>query len=156
MNPTQVSQSRHPIPGELLWHPLVLSAAVVIAINTFYLKVHYPGWWSGKLSDFGLCLFLPVWLFALFEWVTFARSRIRGTPWRPRSSNRVALVCCAMAGAYFSALQLWPFWADFHVAWLSLLVSGTYFEVTPDPTDLLALPFLAPAYLLVRRRRLPF
>lgn len=140
------------IPGELLWHPVSLAAVALIVFNNVVLKVHYPGWLSGKLSDVGICVFAPLWLHALAEWSTYLVSRVRSRPWNGLSSHTAAIGCTAIPGAYFAAMQLSPLVAEFHVAWLSMLVPTWDFQVTPDPTDLLALPFLLVAYGLIRQR----
>lgn len=141
------------LPGSLLWHPAVVLSAAIILLNMSILKVDFPGWWSGKLSDFALCVFLPIWLYSLFEWSTWTIARLRSRRWRVPTGHLPATLCCAIAGAYFVALQIWPAWADFHVAWLSRLVPGRFFAVTPDLTDLIALPFLSIAYALIVTRK---
>lgn len=140
------------VPGETLFHPLVLGAAALIFFNSFWLKVHHPGWWSGKLSDVGLCIFLPVWLFALMEWGSWFLARLQGRAWQPLG-QKSAMVACVVAGGYFTALQVIPGFSDFHIWWLGLIFSGTSFVVTPDWTDLITLPFLAAAYWVMRNRQ---
>lgn len=140
-----------PVPGDALLHPLVLIAAVVIALNTFYLKPQHPGWWSGKLSDFGLCVFLPVWLHACMEWGSWIAAKVRRHPWGPLGTPWIFLSLFT-AGAYFTALQVLPAFAAFHVRWLSALFPDMPFAVTPDLTDLIALPLLLLPWLILNRR----
>lgn len=40
-----------------LGHPVLAVCFTVLVINDHYLKSHYPGWWTGKLSDVaGVCV----------------------------------------------------------------------------------------------------
>ncbi|MFU8802342.1 MAG: hypothetical protein ACNA8W_00895 [Bradymonadaceae bacterium] len=131
-------------PGRKLLHPLPLAAALLIACNDFYLKIHHAGWWSGKLSDFGLMIFLPIWLYALMEWAYWLALR------RSPPARLFASVSCGVAGGYFAALQLWEPWARFHVAALEMIVPSMSFVVTPDVTDLIALLMLPVAWVYLR------
>ncbi len=138
------------IPGRLLLHPITLAAAAVIIANDAYLKPHHPGWLSGKLSDFALCIFLPIWLFALLEWTDWLHKTIRKKPWTGLPHPKfTAITSCTLAGTYFTALQLSQPAAHFHTWWLNQLIPTTQFVVTPDPSDLIALPFLLLAYHLI-------
>ncbi len=142
-----------PIPGTLLLHPVVFLSVAVILFNNEFLKVHHPGFWSGKLSDFGLCVFLPVWLFSCVEWATWATDALRGRTFQKAPGGRAtAAASCLIAGAYFTALQVSPAFAAFHVHWLSYIVPHWSFAVTPDLSDLIALPLLFVAYALMVRR----
>jgi hypothetical protein len=133
--------------GALLrWPPA--AAALLIAVNDLYLKPQHPGWWSGKLSDFGLCFFAPVWMFTVWECVTWLLARARRRPWLPPGAVAAALSCGAV-GAWLSALQLWPAAARFHVEALGWAF-GRRFVVTPDPTDLLALAVLPLTFAYLR------
>ncbi|MDP2306586.1 MAG: hypothetical protein Q8P18_11240 [Pseudomonadota bacterium] len=107
-------------------HPLALAAAALIVVNDFVLRVHAPGWVTGKLSDAGWLVVAPVFVAAVASWV--------GVP--GRFARVVGLV---VAGGTFTTLQLWPplgawFRAD-HVA---------------DAGDLLVLPALLGAVLAWR------
>ncbi len=133
------------VPGACLLRPAPLFAAAIIVVNLVYLKARHPGWWSGKLSDFAICFFLPVVLVALYEWSALALGR------RRPAGKWVLLGACAVTAVYFSALQLVPFVAMLHVDVLGRLVRGRQFAVTQDPSDLLALPFIVLSYLWLRR-----
>lgn len=148
--PRKFTPKANKIPGQTLLHPLPLAAALLIVFNDFYLKIYHPGWISGKLSDFGLCIFLPVWLYALAQWATFARDRLLRRPWRPLPSGHLATASCFIAGAYFTALQLSQLWADLHVTMLGHLVPSRSFVVTPDISDLIALTMLPLAWYYLR------
>ncbi len=43
----------------------VLAAVLGFAVNNFYLKSLYPGWWTGKVSDCAAAFFLPLFIAAL-------------------------------------------------------------------------------------------
>jgi len=121
-----------PPVGELL-HPAALAAIVLLAVNDWLLKGRAPGWLTGKLSDFAGLLFFPLLLTA--AWNT-ARWALR----RPCPLTRRALVVAVVAtGAAFVAWKL-----------------GGVLGAVRDPSDLLALVMLAPAYAIGRseiRRR---
>ena len=137
------------LPGASLLRPYPLIAAAVMVVNLVYLKGAHPGWISGKLSDFAICFFLPVVFVSLFEWAAYPAGR-RGPAERP-----VIAAACLVTVLYFSALQLVPFVAEMHVRVLGAVTVGVRrFAVTPDPTDLIALPMSALAYLWLRRESL--
>ncbi len=133
------------VPGSFLLHPFPALAAGVMALNLLYLKPNHPGWWSGKLSDFAICFFLPVVILAMLEWGVWLFGRKR-----PANLAMVAAACIITA-LYFSALQLVLPVAEMHVAVLSFVVSERRFQVTPDPTDLFALPMAVLAFFWLTR-----
>ena len=51
----------------LLLQPVVLAALLLWAINDHFLKARFPGWTTGKLSDFAAMIAGPVLLFAWAE-----------------------------------------------------------------------------------------
>lgn len=137
--------STRDLPGsKLLGWPNCLAAAVIL-VNDIWLKWDHSGWLSGKLSDFGICFFLPVWLYSSGEfvlWVTRLDRSLEPRFWLIASS-------CLVSGAYFSALQLSGAFAEWHVRTLEGLF-GMRFVVTPDPTDLITLVMLPLAWLYLR------
>lgn len=138
-------------PGRALVHPLPAAAALLIIWNDFWLRRHFPGFWSGKLSDVGVCVLLPVLLVACWEWITWVVARIRGQRWT--SAARPAhLTAGLFAGLYFAALELWPAFGLAHAWWLNHLVPFWRFRPgTPDPTDLVALVFVPVALWHLRK-----
>jgi len=54
-------------PGDFLLRPAAWLALAVMLFNDIVLKSRWPGWWSGKLSDFAICFLLPVLLVAAWE-----------------------------------------------------------------------------------------
>ena len=138
------------VPGGRLLHPCPLAAALLIAFNDFWLKVHHSGWVAGKLSDVGICFLLPVVLLSLWEWGVFVRTSMSGRTWRP-AGRRAALVCCLIAGAYFALLQLVPEFTSFHMWWLRWLFPPLQPGVYMDVSDLVTLPMTAVSYLYLLR-----
>lgn len=69
------TESKHinlPMVGNpnLLRSRLFLLGIVVLVLNDHYLKLAYPNWLTGKISDFAGLFVLPIFLSALFERAT--------------------------------------------------------------------------------------
>ncbi|GDX79410.1 hypothetical protein LBMAG42_12210 [Deltaproteobacteria bacterium] len=112
-----------------LAHPVTLAAAALVLCNDFLLRGAAPGWLTGKLSDVGWLILVPVGLAAAFSWMGVRERRARG------ASLLLAL-------ATFTTLQLWaPLGAYFSSAHVA------------DAGDLLALPALVLAMLIWRTPR---
>ncbi len=114
-----------------LIHPAVVGSIALLTLNDRVFKVRWPGPITGKLSD----------LAGLFAVATVA-AVVAGPERRHRST--LALVA---TGAAFALLKLVPGAA----AVAAPILGGG--PVVPDPTDLIALAALAPAYHVVRSRR---
>jgi hypothetical protein len=132
---------------------VALGATALYAFNDWWLKAHWPGLLSGKLSDVAGMVVLPLTLHALAE---LCARRPLGRRWL------LAMVLITMAG--FSAVELLPAaeaawcWSwgalqwPFRAGW-ALAQSGALPPVRPvlawaDPTDLLTVPFGALALLV--------
>ncbi len=124
------------LPGDALLRPGALAAALVLLLNDRWLKAAHPSWLSGKLSDFAICVLMPLVIVAFVEWGRWLVGR-----WRP-AGRGVVLLACAVTGLWLAAIQLSPAAARLHVALFAALLPGSHPAVTPDPTDLLALAFL--------------
>lgn len=139
--------------GAPLLHPLALGAIATLIVNDHLLKSHVPGWITGKLSDVAGMIFFPLFLFVL---VAIAARVVR----RPAIASRGALVACAILTAIVFALV--KTWAPATIAietalgalpWpidaARALVGGAEIPslhrvaIVRDPSDLLALPFVA-------------
>jgi hypothetical protein len=143
-------------------HPLSLVAVALLVANDHFLKQAYPGWITGKLSDFAGLAFFPLLLQALWE----IAQQARGRAWRP--SARVLAASIALSAVAFSLVKLWPpageaysrIWGilQWPIAALLNVVRGGdlpgLFRVSlvQDPTDLLALPALGIAAWIGWRR----
>ena len=142
---------------EALLHPLPLGMLALLLANDHILKVHYPGWVSGKLSDVAGLALLPFVLLAIAELAAAASPRI------PAPGRRMVVACVLATAVIFIAMQITPLGADayrlglgmaqwpFHAA--ALLLQGGPIpslhpvQLTPDPSDLLTLPAAAVALL---------
>jgi len=133
----------------LLLHPWPVLAALLILFNAFYLRQHHAGFWSGKLSDVGICFLLPVLLAA--SWSLAAKLIHPLSPERNLLQPApVALASCLVAAAYFSALNLLPGFPRFHETMMGVLVKNPI-RPTMDVTDLPCLAFTVAAYFFIRR-----
>lgn len=150
------------IAGAGLLHPLPLMAVGVLLLNDHVLKRAMPGAFTGKLSDVAGLLFFPLFLQALWE----VAQRARGVEARP--SLRALGFATFATAVVFSAIQLSPLAGDAYrvglgaLQWapraLTAALSGEGMPrvapvaLTPDVTDLLALPaLLVPLWLGVKR-----
>jgi hypothetical protein len=139
------------------WHPVPISAMIVVALNDHLLKGSglLPGWMTGKLSDVAGMIFFPLFAVALAETavlaITFVVSRFGLLlPVRFHLTRAKLLASCVITGLGFAALNLFPLATD---VYLSLYrAAGLHALVTPDPSDLLALLCLPIAYFIGRRR----
>src|SRR5690606_21033815 len=107
-------------------HPALFVCITALVLNDHVLKDRYPGWWTGKLSDFAGLAVIGVVLAAAVG---------------PRRG-------LAVAGVAFGLLKLAP-----GVAETAAPVLGGV--TRRDPTDLLALTVLLPIWLALRPRRAP-
>lgn len=112
-----------------LTHPLTLAAATLVLVNDFALRGAAPGWLTGKLSDVGWLILVPIAIAACLSAIGVGDRRAQG------AGLTVALVT-------FVTLQLWPplgaWFSPSHIA---------------DAEDLLALPALLLALLVWRTSR---
>lgn len=118
--------SRSPIGERCRWlgRPWFFAAVALLAMNDQAFKGAWPGWVTGKLSDFA----------GLVVVATLVSVLVGG----PRG--------LALAGVGFLALKTVPGVAEL----VSPLLGGTTLR---DPYDLLALLVLPPLYRVLRRRR---
>lgn len=116
--------------GLLVRGPFVVALVTLLA-NDHVLKGSgwLPGWVTGKLSDFA-GLYVAALLLAVL-----ARAHSRWS----------RALCCLAVGAGFSAINLWPGAAELYTTVLQVI--GIRARVWLDPTDLVALPVLAVAYM---------
>ena len=148
-------ESSETVPGEGMLHPVAMASILVLVLNDHWFKASFGGFWTGKISDFAGLLFFPLLLQALVEISQYMLGHWRGP------SNRVLLQCIVATALFFTCLQLLPFAADIYALTLGILrwpittLQGETglqtIQVTADPTDLIALPFLAACWRLGRR-----
>lgn len=154
------------VPGDGLLHPVVLMAIGILLVNDHVLKSAWPGAVTGKLSDIAGLVFFPLLLQAVWELAAAAVGR------RHLASRMVLLIAVVVTAVVFSAVQLVPLAAQAYSVGLGVAqwaigsvpiatLGGGFghpvpVAVTPDATDLLALPaVLVPLSVgLGRSRRL--
>jgi hypothetical protein len=140
-------------PGALVLHPVALVALASLVVNDHVLKSAWPGVLSGKLSDAAGMVLFPLVLHALLELGCRAAGRAL-----TRSASRVALTSLVLltAGGFtfveltvlgdamyrfgIGSLQ-WPFRALLSLSTGNGVPVLRPVSATPDPTDLLTLPF---------------
>ena len=122
-SPSPLSELR---PALALLTPVWLGALALLVANDHWLKGSglVPGLLTGKLSDFAGMLVAPVLLATLL-----------------RVNTRRGLLACHIAvGGVFAGIQLS---VGFAAQWSALMgLFGHPWQITCDPTDLIALPFL--------------
>lgn len=132
---TPVSQSRRPETVSrlaVLCHPLFLGALALLIVNDHALKGAriLPGVVTGKLSDLAGLIVAPILLTAMLG----ARSR------------RARMMAFALVVVPFVAIKLSASAAE--LAAHALTAAGIRSHIWQDPTDLIALVMLAPAWRL--------
>jgi len=40
---------------------------LLFAVNNFYLKLKFANWFTGKISDFAVCIFMPLFISAIIN-----------------------------------------------------------------------------------------
>ncbi len=122
-------------------HPLTLLSIALLLLNDHMLKGALPSWLTGKLSDFAGLFFFPFLLCA-------ALSPLR---LRPRQSAGIAFGITAI---WFAAMKTMPA-ANHWTQWLAGVIVGKPVRLVLDPTDLIALVALVPAWWLWLRLEQP-
>ncbi len=122
-------------------HPTVLAAIVLLLLNDHWLRWAYPSWWTGKVGDAAWLFFMPFALAPLLAWLL-------PLSW-PRRDAWVGLLSGLAVGGVFAAVKTLPAAHDAFRA-LCAALFGWQPILLRDPTDLLMLPALWPAWLLWR------
>jgi hypothetical protein len=152
-----MSTNRHranakPVLGEPLLHPIAFASICVLLLNDHWLKPHFPGIVTGKLSDVAGLVFFPLLLLTLYD----ALRRI--TVGRSGLGHRALVTCIALTGLVFILAKTTHLGAEaYRITWAALkwpmlavkarrLVSLGRVQLVEDPTDLIALPMLLVAY----------
>ena len=117
-----------------LIHPLTLSALALMWLNDTVLRLLWPSWWTGKLSDFAWLIIAPLLLAVVFALFLPLSMRSRKLDW----SLALAL---GMTGAAFTLVKVVPA-ANILATRIMSVLLGQPPALAPDPGDLLALPAL--------------
>ena len=138
--------ARPGLPIGELCHPASLMGIVLLALNDHLLKglPWVPGLVAGKLSDFAGLLFFPLLLTSGWNTLRLGIGRLLRSTAGPRLQRSQLVVALVVSGAVFAPLQLSQSWADLYVRVCASLGFGA--APTPDPTDLVALIMLFPAW----------
>jgi hypothetical protein len=125
------------------FNPLCLTSVALFATNNFFLKYQFPGWFTGKLSDFTACYFLPLYISAvlslLSKWTLQQRLVVGGI----LTTLVFTLVkISALASDHMNTLFTWI---------TTLFGFGPSLNIA-DPTDLIALPMIGIAYLVTIKK----
>jgi hypothetical protein len=154
-------------PGELLLHPVALTALGVLLVNDHLLKAQWPGLVTGKLSDVAGLVLLPLFVHAVWIGAVRATGRVPS-----EYAARLALfAACLLTALAFAAIKLttlghdvyrtvfgvlqWP-WQAAVGAWMGQgLPPVLPVVLVMDAWDLLAVGVLVvPVLLLARAGRL--
>ncbi len=114
-------------------HPWPLLAVMILALNDHILKTRFPGFITGKLSDFVGLFYFPIFLAAIIVLLT-----------GQRFSRRLTLGMIVCADVLLISVKLSPVLAAFVDS-----IFGRYLFTThlvADPTDLAALIMNYPTY----------
>lgn len=149
------------VPGDAVLHPIALAAIGLLLVNDHVLKGLWPGWWTGKISDFAGLIFFPLLLQGLWEVGTARRGGLS-------LSLTPLVVAVAASGLAFAAIEVWALAADvaaqaggiaqWPVRAVEAAVRGSPLPgvhavaLTADITDLIALVALAAPLVLGWRR----
>ncbi|MDJ0762764.1 MAG: hypothetical protein QNJ97_07210 [Myxococcota bacterium] len=138
-------------PGAEFLRPLPLFGLALMLVNDHWLRVQWPCWLTGKLSDVAVVLFFPFLLTATVGLATvmvnriarpFSQGRIRLEPGLTRPKLAVAIV---LTGLALASINLFPICRDSYVAlleWLDIPGLLGQAQYTLDPTDCIALLLL--------------
>lgn len=118
-------------PIHFFIHPLPLLAVVLTAVNDHYLKYQYPGFITGKLSDFTGLFYFPLFIAAVVVLVVriFNKKFV--------FNRALLLYVITVTDIIFCVFKLNPEANAVFVKWFSeniFLISAV-----SDPTDLIAL-----------------
>ncbi len=121
-----------------LKHPLTLTSIGLLLLNDHVLKAAMPSDLTGKLSDLAGLFFFPFLLAALLS-LPLDRLRV--------PSRRTAALAFGVTLIWFTLIKTW-LWANAVMRALLTALLGLPVQIVRDPTDLLALVFLWPAWRL--------
>ncbi len=151
------------LPVEEFAHPWPLLAMALLGVNDHILKGSgwLPGWMTGKISDFAGLFFFPLFVTAALDTLLYVAFRVSGGR-TPRYSLRMWKLYGAVAftAILFVPLKLSDSWGTLYIQAMHVLDVFDWFggfQVTKDPTDIIAVLMFPLVILFGRRfvRRIP-
>jgi hypothetical protein len=133
-SPTQTALST-------LAHPLSLFSIIILLINDHLFKRLIPSFITGKLSDFAGLFFFPFLIAALLSIIPLLKKS---------NSRSIAFLAFQITGFWFILIKTSPLVNHTTVA-LARALLGRPTQIILDPTDLIALIILWPAWKLWMR-----
>ena len=121
-----------------LQHPSSLICIAILLLNDHVFKLTSPSWVTGKLSDFAGLFFFP-FLVAVILSALLSRFRIRPEP--------LGQIIFSFVAIWFSLIKTFPPINAVTSSLASFFIQGTA-QIALDPTDLMALIILLPAWKL--------
>jgi hypothetical protein len=121
-----------------LQHSATWLCIALLFVNDHILKTVYPSWITGKLSDFAGLFFFP---FILAAGLCFPLSKFR------ISTTRVGQIAFGLSGIWFILLKTVPLANSLTIGLASMLL-GFPTKLVIDPTDLIALLAMFPAWVI--------
>jgi len=144
-----ILRPRRPNPDRLdrpalaaLGHPASLCAVALLLLNDHVLKQAFPSILTGKLSDLAGLFFFP-FLLAVLVGLTGWRAK------RPRGTEAAMAACFAVTAWSFALIKVHPA-SNVLAAQVLESALGLPVRIVRDPTDLIALAALWPAWRLWR------
>ncbi|MBI5933707.1 MAG: hypothetical protein HY867_08360 [Chloroflexi bacterium] len=126
-----------------LQHPLTLLSIAVLLLNDHVLKIVAPSWLTGKISDFAGLFFFP---FIVAAGLSLIFSKLNLT------RQRIGQITFGLVAIWFTLLKTVPF-VNLLTADIASLFIGAPARLILDPTDLMALIILYPAWMIWNQPR---
>ncbi len=126
---------------DFLVKPLPIFCVTTTFINDHWLKYHFAGFITGKLSDFCGLFYFPLFLCGLV--IIAHRYLLRRPPWHFLPKTLLSLNLF-LSGVIFTLVKAYSVATMLYLEFLSIL--GIRAQVTKDHSDLLALSVLFFSY----------
>ncbi len=132
------------MPGQEFFRPLPLIALMVMAINDHWLRLSYPNWFTGKLSDFAVVLFFPALLTACYNNLIFLLNKVFACHFSDQLSVSKIHIAATTTAVLLMALNLSETSKQFCLSLLEMIdyCDWVDFRYTKDYSDLIALLLL--------------